>query len=193
MDKTFHVSNLDISYTADYRKVKHPRLEFKTGNLLLVIPNRWHESEAQLLTKHQRWIQNKYRQIQFALQQRDHKELHRDRNEGIFRDYVRAVLDRYLSTLKLEVSRVRFREMRTKWASCSSQGKMTFNTLLRFLPDPLISYIIFHEVAHLKERRHNQAFWNLIERNFKNREYKEKDLTTYWFLIQKEILQNTKQ
>jgi len=37
------------------------------------------------------------------------------------------------------------------------------------------------------ERKHNQNFWNLINKKGKDYENEEKDLLTYWFLIQKAI------
>ena len=78
--------------------------------------------------------------------------------------------------------------MKTKWASCSKKRNLTINTLMKFLPDYLIEYIIFHEIAHLKERKHNENFWKIVSRKFKNYEEMEKELFIYWFLIWKKNL-----
>jgi hypothetical protein len=75
--------------------------------------------------------------------------------------------------------------MKTKWASCSKNDNLTINALLKYVPEDLIEYIIFHETAHTRERRHNDAFWKIIHTKFKDPETKEKSLLTYWFLIQK--------
>jgi len=51
------------------------------------------------------------------------------------------------------------------------------------LPEELIRYVVFHEVAHLKEKRHSTEFWNIVEKEFKNFKVNEKRLTEYWFYI----------
>jgi predicted metal-dependent hydrolase len=56
---------------------------------------------------------------------------------------------------------------------------------MKYLPEDLIQYITYHEITHAIERKHNENFWNIINRKFKDATNKEKDLLTYWFLIQK--------
>ena len=56
----------------------------------------------------------------------------------------------------------------------------------QILPEDLISYIVYHETAHNVERKHNDTFWSVISKRFPNHNDKEKDLLTYWFLIQKQ-------
>jgi hypothetical protein len=75
--------------------------------------------------------------------------------------------------------------MKTKWASHSKNNNLTINTLLKFLPEDLISYIVYHEIAHNIERKHNETFWNLINRKHLDYQTQEKKLLTYWFLIQR--------
>ena len=78
--------------------------------------------------------------------------------------------------------------MKSKWASCSIKKNLTFNTLLRYLPNFLIKYVVFHEITHLKEKKHNERFWKIIKKEFKDYQKKEKELLIYWFLIQKNNL-----
>ena len=74
--------------------------------------------------------------------------------------------------------------MKTKWASHSQNNNLTINTLLKFLPEDLISYIIYHETAHNIERKHNETFWTLINRKHPDYQAKEENLLAYWFLTQ---------
>jgi hypothetical protein len=76
--------------------------------------------------------------------------------------------------------------MKTKWASHSKNGNLTVNTLLKYLPENIIAYIIYHEVTHAIERKHNEKFWRIITKKFPDYKTKEKDLLTYWFAIQKQ-------
>ena len=65
--------------------------------------------------------------------------------------------------LNTKINKIYFREMKTKWASHSQNNNLTINTLLKYLPEDLISYIIYHETAHNLERKHNENFWALIK------------------------------
>jgi len=50
------------------------------------------------------------------------------------------------------------------WGSCSRKKTVSLNAKLLFLPQPLMRYVIIHELAHLKEMNHSRAFWALVER-----------------------------
>ena len=54
------------------------------------------------------------------------------------------------------------RGQRTRWASCSSNGSMSFNWRLLLAPEPVLDYVVAHEVAHLEVLDHSPAFWRLL-------------------------------
>jgi len=74
--------------------------------------------------------------------------------------------------------------MKTKWGSYSPKGNLTINTLLKYLPEELIKYVVFHETAHSQERKHNERFWKTVNHEFKDYQTRETDLLVYWFLVQ---------
>ena len=55
------------------------------------------------------------------------------------------------------------RGQRTRWASCSSTGAMSFNWRLLLAPEAVLDYVIEHEVCHLEVMDHSPAFWGLLE------------------------------
>ena len=55
------------------------------------------------------------------------------------------------------------RGQRTRWASCSSTGKMSFNWRLLLAPEAVLDYVIEHEVCHLEVMDHSPRFWALLE------------------------------
>ncbi len=185
MDSAVEFNKEIVFYKTVHRRVKHPRIEFKTGILTLIIPKDWNETEKDLLLKHEKWILNKHGQIKASLAVSKDKTLIEDRNINSFKRFVKEKAEEYQKELNLGINRLDFKTMRTKWASCSSNKIVTVNTLMRYLPDELIKYVLYHEIVHLKERKHNKHFWNIVEKKFKNPELKEKDLMMYWFLIQK--------
>jgi hypothetical protein len=55
------------------------------------------------------------------------------------------------------------RGQRTRWASCSSTGAMSFNWRLLLAPEPVVDYVVEHEVCHLEVLDHSPQFWALLE------------------------------
>jgi predicted metal-dependent hydrolase len=60
--------------------------------------------------------------------------------------------------------RVSVRDTKSRWGSCSGQGNLSFSWRLIMAPDPVIDYVVAHEVAHLAEMNHGPRFWRLVER-----------------------------
>jgi predicted metal-dependent hydrolase len=56
------------------------------------------------------------------------------------------------------------RGQRTRWASCSSRGAMSFNWRLLLAPAEILDYVVEHEVAHLEVLGHSRRFWALVGR-----------------------------
>jgi predicted metal-dependent hydrolase len=56
------------------------------------------------------------------------------------------------------------RAQRTRWASCSADGRMSFNWRLLLAPEPVLDYVVWHEVCHLQILDHSPRFWALLER-----------------------------
>ena len=55
------------------------------------------------------------------------------------------------------------RSQRTRWASCSSSGGMSFNWRLLLAPEAVLDYVVEHEVCHLEVMDHSPRFWALLE------------------------------
>jgi predicted metal-dependent hydrolase len=54
------------------------------------------------------------------------------------------------------------RGQRTRWASCSSGGRMSFNWRLLLAPESVLEYVVEHEVCHLEVMDHSPRFWALM-------------------------------
>lgn len=181
MDERLNISN--VEYTIDYRNVKYPRLEYKTGHLLLILPKNY-ENEITIIDKHKDWIRKKELTIQKARDEAKAKNLILTRTDIELKKLVHSIVEKYRGELNFNIENIYFRRMKTKWGSYSSKGNLTINTLLKILPEELIEYIIFHELTHSLERKHNERFWKIIVNNFENYQTMEKDLLVYWFLSQ---------
>lgn len=58
---------------------------------------------------------------------------------------------------------VHIRRMTRKWASCSSKGRLTFNTDMLIEPQERRSEVIVHELLHLKYPNHGKMFKALLK------------------------------
>ena len=172
----------EIEYEVSYRNIKYPRLEFKTGKLLLVLPKNYRD-EKKLLEKHKDWIYKKSQIIEEA-RRRTKKMKIEKRNEEELKSLIKELVKNFSDELRVEVNRVYFRQLKSKWGSCSNKRNLSFNTMLKYLPYDLIKYVVFHEITHLKEGNHNKKFWEIIGKKFRDYEKRERDLLAYWFLLQ---------
>jgi hypothetical protein len=60
------------------------------------------------------------------------------------------------------------RGQRTRWASCSTEGRMSFNWRLLLAPAEILDYVVEHEVCHLEVMDHSPRFWALLESRVPN-------------------------
>jgi predicted metal-dependent hydrolase len=84
-------------------------------------------------------------------------------DEAITRDLLIAETRAWAQRLGVEerIREIRVRFMKRKWASCSSQGRLTFNTELLQMPADFRAAVIVHELLHLKVPNHGPLFRNL--------------------------------
>ena len=59
------------------------------------------------------------------------------------------------------VTGVTVRDTATRWGSCSRAGRLSFSWRLIMAPEPVLDYVVAHEVAHLRQMNHGPAFWAL--------------------------------
>lgn len=77
---------------------------------------------------------------------------------------VAARLDAATARAGTSYTRLSIRSQRTRWASCSSTGAMSFNWRLLLGPEEILDYVVEHEVAHLEVLDHSRRFWRLLAR-----------------------------
>lgn len=62
-----------------------------------------------------------------------------------------------------EPKEIRVRQMKSKWASCSSNGRLTFNSEILSQPARFRAEAIVHELLHLKVPNHGKLFKELMK------------------------------
>ena len=71
------------------------------------------------------------------------------------------------------------RAVRTRWGSCSTKKNINLSIWLMQLPDPLIEYVLCHELAHLNHPNHQPAFWHEVESMIPDYKMRRKRLKDY--------------
>jgi len=57
---------------------------------------------------------------------------------------------------------LRLSSAKTRWGSCSADGRILLNWRLIHFPLSSIDYVVAHELAHLKEMNHGPRFWATV-------------------------------
>lgn len=71
---------------------------------------------------------------------------------------------RHCETLGVDVQRISIKDTRSRWGSCTSDGKLSFSWRLVCAPPEVLDYVAAHECAHLLEMNHSDRFWRHVER-----------------------------
>ncbi|WP_238413708.1 MULTISPECIES: M48 family metallopeptidase [Alicyclobacillus] len=67
------------------------------------------------------------------------------------------------SRMNVKSTQIRVKEQKTRWGSCSSQGNINLNWRIFLAPLDVIDYVLVHELAHLLEMNHSDAFWRIVK------------------------------
>lgn len=78
--------------------------------------------------------------------------------EAVPADLFRAEVRAWAQRIGVEPREIHLRPMKRKWASCSSRGRLTFDTGLLRQPARKRAEVIIHELLHLKVPNHSKLF-----------------------------------
>lgn len=182
MKKSVEIHDLMVEYEIIPRKVKYWRLEIKDEKLVLIAPSRQVDHEK-IIAKHKNWIYKKFKEINKKKNSAKRINLDFNRSDDEFRDLIENFIQKFSKTLNVSVNKVYFKKMKTRWGSCSSRKNISINVYLKYLPENLIEYVIFHETAHLVELNHSKEFWNIISSKFPDYKNLERKLSIYWLAV----------
>jgi predicted metal-dependent hydrolase len=83
--------------------------------------------------------------------------------EAVPLDLFKAEVQAWARRLDVTPREIRLRPMKRKWASCSSRGRLTFDTGLLNQPPEFRREVIVHELLHLKVPNHGKLFKALLK------------------------------
>jgi len=79
------------------------------------------------------------------------------------KDDLTDAVERYCAQLGVAARMVSVKDTRSRWGSCTSDGRLAFSWRLIMAPPQVLEYVAAHECAHLLEMNHSSAFWAHVE------------------------------
>ena len=79
------------------------------------------------------------------------------------KDIFKAEVTAWAKKLGVEPKQLHIRPMTRKWGSCSTAGRVTFDTELLTQPATFRHEVIVHELLHLKVPNHGRLFKALLK------------------------------
>lgn len=59
---------------------------------------------------------------------------------------------------------VGIKTFKSRWGSCTVQGKLEFNWQIVLAPNRMVDYVVIHELCHLIHHDHSAQFWKEVAR-----------------------------
>lgn len=162
------------------KRAKHLRIEIHAGGeIRCILPQKMNmKSLRQFLLQRKDWILQSVREMQKLPKPKSETEIKKEYQQ--YRELARKIILRKIqyfnSFYNFSIGRVSIRRQKTCWGSCSQKKNLNFNYRIIFLPEHLSNYIIVHELCHLREFNHSEAFWKLVAKMIPNYQELKKQL-----------------
>ena len=75
---------------------------------------------------------------------------------------VKERISYYRSYFNDEVTNVKVKEQKKRWASCTCKNELLFNWRCVMAPASVLDYIVVHEMCHMEYKNHSKDFWNRV-------------------------------
>lgn len=162
-----------IPYTMQKSKIKNMYIHIKEGKVIVKAPIRLKDKYIQeFINKKSKWI---YENVKRYEQNPKKEEKIEPEDIERLKRVIQRSIEKYSKTLKVMPSKVRIKDIKYAWGSCSSKKNITINLKLATKEEKTIEYVVLHEMCHLREMNHSKIFWDLVEENMSDYKiYKKK-------------------
>lgn len=131
----------------------------REGRVTVKVPYRLKDKEIQeFISKKSKWIYDKLKQEPKIVE----KMIEPEEVERL-EEIVRTKIEKYAILLKVMPNKVRIKDIKYAWGSCSSNRNITISKKLAKKEEKVIEYVVLHEMCHLRYMNHSKEFWNLVE------------------------------
>ena len=176
------LDNKEYEYIIQYKRIKNIYMRVKDNKIYISSPKKVSIKEIErFIIPKEKWILNVIKK-QEEYKNRE-KEIEAKRvkkyTDEEFLNIIKVSVNKYSSLMNLFPNKVKIKDMKYAWGSCTSNKNISFNSELIYFEKEIIEYVIVHELSHLKYMNHQKEFWNLVERYIPNHKYLRKELKMY--------------
>ena len=140
-----------ISYEIIRSKIKNLYIYVKEGKVTVKAPTKMKDKLIQeFVNKKAKWIYNSLKK------ENDKQEEHIEKEDiQKLEIVVKKYIEKYTKLLKETPNKVRIKDIKYAWGSCSSNRNITINQKLANKKEEVIEYVVLHEMCHLKYMNHS--------------------------------------
>ena len=70
--------------------------------------------------------------------------------------------NRYAKIIGVSPTTISVGDFKSKWGSCSIEGKISYNWKIIIAPSRVLEYIVIHELCHMLEHNHSKEYWRHV-------------------------------
>ena len=157
-----------IVYHIKYERIKNVYIQIKDGEVIVKAPRYVSKKYIeQIVEEKKNWILKKLEETRNIEPEREYT------NQDVIKlkDKLDIIFPELIQKTNLVPNKIRIRNIKYAWGSCSSNRNITINLKLVDKSDEEIRYVVLHELCHLKYMNHSDKFWSLVGKYMPN--YKE--------------------
>lgn len=171
--KKIILGNKEIEYSLRrHKRVKNMKLSvYHDGSVVVTVPIFFSlKALEDFLMEHGNWI---IRKIE-SFSESDEKDLIKTdrkdylKNKERARKFIHERVEYFNKYYNFKFQKIRVKNQKTLWGSCSEDGNLNFNYAIIKLPKEMADYIVVHEMCHLWHFDHSRDFWELVGRVIPN-------------------------
>ena len=156
----------EILYNLQRSKIKNMYIYIKEGKVIVKAPTNLKEKFIQeFLIKKSKWIYENIKR--YEQKPKVEENITKDDIERL-KNIIEKSIEKYSKSLNVSPNKVRIKDIKYAWGSCSSNKNITINLKLAKKEEKTIEYVVLHEMCHLIEMNHSKNFWALVEKNMKD-------------------------
>ena len=171
-ERTYQIVLEGIVITVTKKRIKNMYLRIKKEDGMVLISAPYQMSDLRIrrfAEERLPWIreyQEKYKELK---QQKDLRpalsEAEIRRRKVLLKAAVEKLIQKYEQLMRVQVSGVTIRQMKTRWGVCvPAKRQITFSLRLAEKPRAAVEYVVLHEYAHFVRADHSPAFWAVVAR-----------------------------
>lgn len=147
-----------IPYILKRNNIKNAYIQIKDGKVIIKVPKNFSQKQIEdIIKEKQKWIEKNLKKSRIK---QEKSEKYSDEE---FIQIIEQNVKELISITGLKPNRVRVKQIKYAWGSCSTSKNISINQKLICYSKNAIRYVILHELCHLKHMNHSKEFWNLVE------------------------------